>query len=118
MISSGSARIFVSVPAAGAGTSASTLSVEISTRGSSASTRSPTCLRHSRTVPSVTDSPIWGIVICTVVVGVAIPAFKSPRGRASSGAFENAAANADADGEELHHVLEQPVVHGVRVQLL
>ena len=60
------------VPAAGAGTSASTLSVEISTSGSSASTRSPTCLRHSRTVPSVTDSPIWGMVICTVVTGVAI----------------------------------------------
>ena len=43
---------------AGEGTSASTLSVEISTRGSSASTESPSCLCHSRTVPSVTDSPI------------------------------------------------------------
>ncbi len=72
-VESGSARIFVSVPAAGAGTSASTLSVETSTRGSSAATRSPTCFSHSRIVPSVTDSPIWGIVICTVVARVAIP---------------------------------------------
>ena len=71
-VSSGSARILVSVPAAGEGTSVSTLSVETSTIGSSASTRSPTCLRHSRTVPSVTDSPIWGMVIWTVVVRVAI----------------------------------------------
>ena len=49
-----------SVPAAGEGTSASTLSVDTSTSGSSASTASPTCLSHSRTVPSVTDSPICG----------------------------------------------------------
>ena len=63
----------MSVPAAGAGTSVSTLSVEISTSGSSASTRSPTCLSHSSTVPSVTDSPIWGIVTCTVVARVAMP---------------------------------------------
>ena len=62
-----------SVPAAGAGTSASTLSVEISTSGSSASTRSPTCFSHSSTVPSVTDSPIWGMVIWTLVARVAIP---------------------------------------------
>ena len=34
---------------------------------SSASTWSPSCLCHSRTVPSVTDSPIWGSVTCTVV---------------------------------------------------
>ena len=55
------------VPLAGAGTSASTLSVETSTRTSSASTGSPSCLCHSRTVPSVTDSPICGRVTCTVV---------------------------------------------------
>ena len=64
------------MPEAGAGTSASTLSVETSTSGSSASTRSPTCLSHSRTVPSVTDSPIWGMVIWTVVARVAIPMLK------------------------------------------
>ena len=71
-VESGAARIFLSVPAAGAGTSASTLSVETSTSGSSASTWSPSCLRQSRMVPSVTDSPIWGIVICTVVARVVI----------------------------------------------
>src|SRR4051794_31975100 len=54
-------------PLAGAGTSVSTLSVETSTTPSSASTVSPTCLSHSRIVPSVTDSPIWGRVIWTVV---------------------------------------------------
>ena len=42
--------------------------VEISTRTSSASTCSPSCLCHSRTVPSVTDSPICGRVTCTVVL--------------------------------------------------
>ena len=72
-VESGSARILVSVPEAGAGTSASTLSVDTSTRGSSASTWSPTCLSHSRIVPSVTDSPIWGMLICTVLARVAIP---------------------------------------------
>ena len=50
------------VPLAGAGTSASTLSVETSTRISSASMVSPTCLCHSRMVPSVTDSPMAGKV--------------------------------------------------------
>ncbi|MEJ7715521.1 MAG: hypothetical protein WKF40_07385 [Thermoleophilaceae bacterium] len=45
------------------GTSASTLSVEISTSGSSTATVSPTCFSHSRTVPSETDSPIAGIWI-------------------------------------------------------
>ena len=54
------------MPAAGAGTSASTLSVEISTTVSSAPTASPGCLCHSRIVPSVTDSPIWGITMSTV----------------------------------------------------
>ena len=48
-------------PSPGAGTSASTLSVEISTIVSSASIASPSCLCHSRIVPSVTDSPIAGI---------------------------------------------------------
>ena len=66
-VSSGWTRIFVRMPLAGAGTSASTLSVETSTMPSSASTWSPTCFSHSRIVPSVTDSPISGIVIWTVV---------------------------------------------------
>ena len=50
----------------GAGTSASTLSVETSTIVSSLSTQSPSCLCQVRIVPSDTDSPIWGIVIWTV----------------------------------------------------
>ena len=65
-VSPASARISVSVPLAGEGTSASTLSVEISTIVSSASTASPGCLAHSSTVPSETDSPIAGIVISIV----------------------------------------------------
>src|SRR3954466_12894723 len=57
-------------PVAGDGTSVSTLSVEISTIGSSASTQSPTRFFHSTTVPSATDTPIWGIVTSTSVVSV------------------------------------------------
>ena len=60
--------IFTIVPPAGAGTSASTLSVEISTIVSSTSTESPSCLCHSSTVPSATESPIAGITTCTVLV--------------------------------------------------
>ncbi len=66
----------MSVPLAGAGTSASTLSVETSTMVSPSSTKSPSFLCHSSTVPSVTDSPIWGISMSTVVV-LAISAFES-----------------------------------------
>src|SRR5881397_22847 len=54
-------------PLAGAGTSVSTLSVEISTIGSSDSTQSPTRFFHSTTVPSATDTPIWGMVTSTTV---------------------------------------------------
>src|SRR5215203_4977785 len=52
-----------SLPAAGEGTSASTLSVEISSSGSSFSIVSPTALSHFETVPSVIDSPICGMTI-------------------------------------------------------
>ncbi len=51
------------VPLAGAGTSASTLSVETSITVSPSATASPSCLCHSSTVPSVTDSPISGMAI-------------------------------------------------------
>src|SRR4051794_35248125 len=60
----------VTRPVAGDGTSVSTLSVEISTIGSSASTQSPTRFFHSTTVPSATDTPIWGIVTSTSVVSI------------------------------------------------
>src|SRR6266566_95540 len=52
-------------PAAGAGISASTLSVEISNRGSSRFTASPTFLSHLLNVPSAIDSPIWGMSTST-----------------------------------------------------
>jgi hypothetical protein len=54
-------------PVAGASTSVSILSVEIEAMISSASIQSPGCLRHSTTVPSATDTPIWGIVTSTSV---------------------------------------------------
>src|ERR1700722_8762271 len=56
-----------SVPAAGEGISASTLSVEISKSGSSRETVSPGLFSHLVSVPSVMDSPIWGI---TTSVGI------------------------------------------------
>ena len=52
-----------SVPAKGDGTSILTLSVSNSTKGSSESTSSPTCLSHLATVASVTDSPKDGTKI-------------------------------------------------------
>src|SRR4051795_2200523 len=55
-------------PVAGDGTSVSTLSVEISTIGSSDSIQSPTRFFHSTTVPSATDTPICGIVTSTAVL--------------------------------------------------
>ena len=55
------------VPAAGEGISASTLSVEISKSGSSRWTVSPGFLSHLVMVPSVMDSPIWGM---TTSVGI------------------------------------------------
>src|SRR4029453_5278564 len=58
-------RISLSVPDAGAGTSESTLSVETSNSGSSASTWSPTLLSQRVIVPSVTVSPSWGIWMST-----------------------------------------------------
>src|SRR6266566_443624 len=52
-------------PAAGAGISASTLSVEISNSGSSRLTASPIFLSHLLSVPSAMDSPICGIKTST-----------------------------------------------------
>src|SRR5439155_5260321 len=45
----------------------STLSVEISTIASSASTQSPTRLRQATIVPSATDTPICGMFTSTAV---------------------------------------------------
>ncbi len=65
-------RIWVRVPEAGLGTSVSTLSVEISSSGSSASICSPSCFSQRVIVPSETDTPICGITTSTAV-SVAIP---------------------------------------------
>jgi hypothetical protein len=48
-------------PDTGDGISVSTLSVDTSSSGSSASTRSPSRFSHRVTVPSVTLSPSWGM---------------------------------------------------------
>ena len=60
--SSSATLISSTVPATGDGISVSTLSVDTSSRGSSTSTVSPTCLSQRVTVPSVTDSPRAGIL--------------------------------------------------------
>ena len=60
-----STRISCTRPHAGASTSVSILSVEIEAMISSRSTQSPGCFFHSTTVPSATETPIWGIVTST-----------------------------------------------------
>ena len=60
-------RISARTPSPGLGTSVSTLSVEISSSGSSSAMVSPGCLSHFVTVPSETDTPIWGITTSTWV---------------------------------------------------
>ena len=88
-VSPSAARISVMVPSAGAGSSMSTLSVEISTTVSPSLTESPTLTDHSRMVPSVTDSPPVGVTMSTVLpaaswdaatpsASVAAPATASP----------------------------------------
>src|SRR6185312_16481312 len=59
--------ISFSTPLAGAGISASTLSVEISNSGSSRRTLSPGLRNHLVTVPSKMDSPIWGMTTSTAI---------------------------------------------------
>jgi hypothetical protein len=65
-VAPGSTRISLSTPEAGAGISASTLSVEISKSGSSRCTRSPTFFIHLVIVPSAIDSPIWGMMTSVI----------------------------------------------------
>ncbi len=71
-VSPSPARILTRVPATGEGTSASTLSVEISTSVSSIATSSPSCLCHSSTVPSATESPMAGMTTRTVLESTAM----------------------------------------------
>src|SRR5215217_8582956 len=70
----------VNVPAAGDGISASTLSVEISKRGSSRSTRSPTFFSHFVIVPSAMDSPICGITTSVLICSPSHPFRVQPLG--------------------------------------
>ncbi len=65
-VSPSAMRISLTVPVAGEGSSMSTLSVEISTIVSSSLIGSPTFTRHSRIVPSDTDSPAAGVTTSTV----------------------------------------------------
>ncbi len=60
-------KIFTKVPLAGAPSSVFTLSVMISTTGSSSLTKSPTCLSQRLTVPSWTDSPSSGMRISVAI---------------------------------------------------
>src|ERR1700761_9423666 len=66
-VSPSGARISTIWPVAGAGSSMSTLSVEISTTVSPCLTESPTLTAHSRIVPSVTDSPPVGVTMSIVL---------------------------------------------------
>ena len=59
----------------GSGTSVSTLSVEISSSASSASTVSPSCFSHFVTVPSETETPICGM---TTSIAVSVVAMTPP----------------------------------------
>ncbi len=86
------ALISVSTPLAGAGISASTLSVEISNSGSSRWTLSPTFFSHFVMVPSKMDSPIWGI---TMSVAGPLAATGAGDGGAAAGALVSAAVGAE-----------------------
>jgi hypothetical protein len=92
-VAPGSTRISLSTPEAGAGISASTLSVEISKSGSSRWTRSPTFFIHLVIVPSAIDSPIWGMM--TSVISKHLQAggcsVASPRPPARSGEMSSPA---------------------------
>ena len=76
-VSSSHAQISTMTPHTGEGISVSTLSVAISTRGSSCATESPTFFNQRVTVPSATDSPSSGSVTETdmaqLLAGVRMP---------------------------------------------
>ena len=68
-VSPSATRISATTPSPGLGTSVSTLSVEISSSGSSWAIASPGCFSHFVIVPSETETPICGITtsICVPV---------------------------------------------------
>ena len=61
-VSPSGTRSSATTPATGEGISESTLSVEISSSASSTAMGSPGAFSQAVIVPSVTVSPIWGIV--------------------------------------------------------
>src|SRR5580658_5592450 len=83
--------ISFNTPAAGAGISASTLSVEISNKGSSRSILSPGFLSHLVTVPSKMLSPIWGMTTFTAMfVSCRFVLLKSLSARQTAGGVRDA----------------------------
>src|SRR5207248_7473827 len=80
-----------STPEAGAGISASTLSVEISNSGSSRWILSPGFFSHLVMVPSTMDSPIWGITISVGIISFHLARSLEP----------NATCNYSEGGERL-----------------
>src|SRR6185437_14214170 len=72
-----STRISATTPLTGAGTSVSILSVEMSQIVCSAPIASPTPTRQPTTVPSATDTPIWGMVTSTRVFAPTPPGVRS-----------------------------------------
>ncbi len=74
-VSPAGTRISRTVPAAGEGTSVSTLSVETSRSTSSSAIGSPGCFAQRRMVPSVTVSPNWGM---RTVTGMSAPPRYAP----------------------------------------
>ena len=72
-------RISATTPSAALGTSVSTLSVEISSSGSSRPIGSPTWRSHFVTVPSETETPIWGITTSVCVPVDTVPPVTSRR---------------------------------------
>ena len=102
-VASVSAAIAASVPDTGAGISVSTLSVEISTSGSSASTASPTDFNQRVMTPSVTLSPSAGRTTETsepldTGSGMAGPGVAGPGVAGSGVAGSEGAASAGAAG--------------------
>ena len=91
-----------STPAAGAGISASTLSVEISNNGSSCCTVSPGFFNHLVMVPSKIDSPIWGMMTSVAeaggMVAVGVGEFAALGGSIVLAAVSTAGALAAAAG--------------------
>ena len=92
-VSPASTSSSVMTPVAGAGSSTSTLSVEISTIVSPSAISWPTSTCHSSSVPSVTDSPAAGVTMSMIS-----PACVAAVGPPSAGAVCVSSADAESTG--------------------